>query len=1691
MKRIAVLILALIVVLGVIPFTALPAEAGIIGEMDSGSFGKIFWSGRNPTGNGSGTSGYQIGSDAEADTALYAVNYNYAPAPNAGLGRVGYTAGLAKGAKLYSSGTAINIVLNHDWTTSHFITANCHINIDLNGYTWTVTGEEVMNTSDKNVSISGGTMVFTNAESGPIRTIEKGNLTIRDVVFRDCKCDESGIVFFSSYYGKLYLENVDFENCSCDGWGGCVYVANPMSGMNADWRPQVIFKNCNFTDCHSYYGGGVFYSGLKQCDITFEDCFFLFDRSDKYCGGVIYANGDDNTYKFRNCAVYNCYAYDAGGFAFVGGTHNSFIGDPDNFGDYPDFSSENLKDKYNMDTRTTVCGCYATGSGGAIYVSNTAGYGHYCKIKGFNFVQNTAGSATHTVKSIESIDKNEWGGALCLRGEYAEVECCDFIENYAHYYGGAIYLGDNDSSVKYCVFRDSWSDPNYKGEDIFNDDYNNTISDNIYYSDRVDTIYMYYSGTNTNNTHYAKKTGGRLAGLSGSGTADDPWRVTCSRAMLDLAMNVSSGVTYAGKYFLVTKDIPNVYVPIGNSKVKFEGNFDGGNHFFTAYMRSDGNNVGIFGYSQSATIKNMHVKEGFLSGITNVGGICAEAHDTTFLNCSNAATVNSKKSGEYIGGIAGQIHGDVRFEKCTNDGKIYGAKTGIGGIAGGLLSPDEYDTDSFAVFDTCRNNGYIWASAGGGNNAGGIIGGLFGETTFKNCVNTGTVEVKDKYAGGIVGSESYSPYYILNCMNSGKIIAATSNAGGIIGYSMVNGGTKQIINCANYGEISAPKELGGILTTLYEMPSDDSCLGAPRPVDVKNCYGDGTMPFNHNCGAIVAGAGLGNFVNCITNANRPVTDSHSTILSGNDADIKAVRQLNIYISQHPSETDGWTYWYINPATERAEPDFLTTKIGKYSGSGTKDNPYLIEKTSDLRYLELELAQGKNVNGKYFLLKKDVSYTGTPIGDGENPFGGIFDGGGHTITVTIKGVDNVGLFGMTVNADIKNLNITGSVNAQGINVGGIVGYSINTTFTSCSNSSTVVGNNYVGGIAGASSDCSFTDCTNNGTIKSNSTDGAGICGSNWGNVTFLRCCNNGPISTAVITAGGIAGVIWQGCTVLNCVNTLNGAISCPVNVGGIVGCIINESGYAHRIENCANLGNVTADNSVGGIIHNECSNTTVRLCFSAGTIKANDGWGYAAIVQGTQVNYPDCFAMEGIGHTDAKAETLAKKKCGLSLVNKINKIVSEHPEKKDEWTNWGLDMASHCASPLGTGGDFTSLKGSGTEEDPYLISSTSDLGEITARLIEGCDTAETHYLLTNDIPDYVGSPVGTAEYPFIGIFDGNGYTVTIADMNAAENVGLFGFVEGGKIINLSVTGKVTGTIQNVGAVAGNAKDAEISNCSSTAIVFTLDGNGVNNVGGICGNATGKTAILNCYVSAAITGSGRYVGGIAGMIGGETVIRNCVKLETVIGSDCVGGIVGAMEGNCAVENCANYGSVTGTGAVNTKAECSAIGGIAGKATGGKIFVCFVAGVTEAAKGVSFTEKSRGTFVGEVSGTSCTELHYYKGVIDTSIPAAGNNSDITATARKKADCQAKLCTAANTAIKDLSGYSKWVIGGAEINRMAIPGNYTIQRRNIETASVFTGNTPLVLTICGIVTVLGIAAAILFGRKKRKKDEQNKKDQ
>ena len=238
------------------------------------------------------------------------------------------------------------------------------------------------------------------------------------------------------------------------------------------------------------------------------------------------------------------------------------------------------------------------------------------------------------------------------------------------------------------------------------------------------------------------------------------------------------------------------------------------------------------------------------------------------------------------------------------------------------------------------------------------------------------------------------------------------------------------------------------------------------------------------------------------------------------------------------------------------------------------------------------------------------------------------------------------------------------------------------------------------------------------------------------------------------------------------------------------------------------------------------------------------------------------------------------------------------------------------------GSTLTIEASGSEDDPYLISTVQDMVDFADKINRG-NNADKYYKLTADI-DLGGmnwTPVGMLVKPFRGIFDGNGKKITGLNVSdSGDFLGLFGY-NLGTIKNLTVSGYVTNTSTSkseehgdadfIGGVAGFNAGTMIDVDSNVVV----DASGANNVGGIAGfNTSGK------WVDSRDVGDEE---GIKKTIAGaEGIIQRCGNAGFVAGRMKVGGIVGENAGT--VEECYNKGTV-----VNMKTfGGSGVGGIAGR-------------------------------------------------------------------------------------------------------------------------------------------------------------------
>ena len=242
-------------------------------------------------------------------------------------------------------------------------------------------------------------------------------------------------------------------------------------------------------------------------------------------------------------------------------------------------------------------------------------------------------------------------------------------------------------------------------------------------------------------------------------------------------------------------------------------------------------------------------------------------------------------------------------------------------------------------------------------------------------------------------------------------------------------------------------------------------------------------------------------------------------------------------------------------------------------------------------------------------------------------------------------------------------------------------------------------------------------------------------------------------------------------------------------------------------------------------------------------------------------------------------------------------------------NWEFDSAAYIAQS-GTidlteaqKGDTKNITvprskkpaGTGTVEDPYLISDASQLRWFASQVNDNGKNSICAQL-TNDIDlnNVEWTPIGQyARNAYNGTFDGQYHEIKNLKItgSASNHYGLFGVVSTGTVKNLTASGEVSVTSNN-------------SSYGIAAIVGQLGGFGT---------------IENCINKATVTGNYNTAGIVGYMSNSNGTVTSCVNTGNISGSNSVGGIVGQFYGKGTVAHCYNTGDIT--------AAVSKAGGIVG--------------------------------------------------------------------------------------------------------------------------------------------------------------------
>ena len=561
-------------------------------------------------------------------------------------------------------------------------------------------------------------------------------------------------------------------------------------------------------------------------------------------------------------------------------------------------------------------------------------------------------------------------------------------------------------------------------------------------------------------------------------------------------------------------------------------------------------------------------------------------------------------------------------------------------------------------------------------------------------------------------------------------------------------------------------------------------------------------------------------------------------------------------------TDVWdgttdTSWYNYEQTTTFEISTAEQLAGlaQLVNGGTNFSGKTIKLMADIQLNELDengmptAAEGKTEPSQW-----------TPIGTSQKKFAGTFDGDGHTITGlyindTAAGYNAYkGLFGnIAAGAKVQNLIVTGDVAAKEKNskpryVGGIVGFNSGTVqncgfqgSVSASKSNGLVSSSDIGGVVGGGKATNCWYFRKTGTFK------LGVCGG-----TPTNCYQNVSVnSNGTYVADNFAATV---------ANKLNVEAFKDVTL-----LLWKAVADGYPVFDAA----ADRDNMVPVTLE-----TYVKASSVVGKIEIS--------VQGSE----------------PLTAYLAKKGDSITL-----KLVENYPDDGDK-IYYTPDKDKHSSDEIveitaagvpytvpmklaegqtsvtlyyGTMEEFNAVEGvsawyyNGTNK----ITNEAEL-RFLAALVNDKHVdfnGRTAISIENDIAlTETWMPIGTADHPFHGIFNGNGHTISGLKVEGAyANAGLFGVVEEGTVKQVNLRdGKISSTTEgaNVGGIAGcirgESKAAKVESCDSNVEVIAAGKNA--NAGGIAGTIVGNGSLKYsiCTGKVTATGENAVAGGLVGRI-----------------------------------------------------------------------------------------------------------------------------------------------------------------------------------------------------------------------------------
>ncbi|NBC84203.1 MAG: T9SS type A sorting domain-containing protein [Bacteroidetes bacterium] len=354
----------------------------------------------------------------------------------------------------------------------------------------------------------------------------------------------------------------------------------------------------------------------------------------------------------------------------------------------------------------------------------------------------------------------------------------------------------------------------------------------------------------------------------GKGTGESPW-------LISTVEHLDSVRYFLSDTFLLTNDIDlkgSLFDSVNSSagwkpiSANFKGYFNGCGHtIYNLYINKPGSDdVGLFSSIWRGCIDSLFIKNCYVEGSSNVGGLAGSLYFGEIRNCGVDGTV--KGVYESIGGLVGYVKGSTVRHSFSKGNVLTGDKYNkhIGGLLG--LA---WETKISECFSYCNVRGDDWV--------GGIVGTML-KSSLRLCYSTGKI-IGNDMVGGISGDGT-----IIQCYSTSYVVGISGPVGGIVGYG-------NAYNSYFTGKVKAYDVPGFMVNTIGGVVG----LNIDR---TNNCYNVGTVIYSGDTrgGFIVGGNDDGWVTNSYFNKDIARVPSSSIALSSSDMR-KPTKLTNLFESE--------------------------------------------------------------------------------------------------------------------------------------------------------------------------------------------------------------------------------------------------------------------------------------------------------------------------------------------------------------------------------------------------------------------------------------------------------------------------------------------------------------------------------------------------------------------------------------------------------------------------------------------------------------------------------------------------------------------------------------------------------------------------------------------------------------------------